>query len=51
VSAKPRGGLLGLVDRLFFVPAARRTRGPRPLPKEVFWHVLEYWRCTRDSPY
>jgi len=27
----------------------RRARGPRELPKEVFWRVLEYWRCDRDD--
>ena len=23
----------------------------RPLPKEVFWHVLSYWRTIRDDYY
>jgi hypothetical protein len=31
---------------------ARAPQGPREVPKEVFWLVFEFWRCTsHDSPY
>ena len=60
-AAPPAGDVL---ERLFPCPAAkvdgrRRTRAAKrgvslsrtSLPKEIFWHVLEYWRCSRDFPY
>jgi len=31
---------------------ARAAAGPREVPKEVFWLVFAFWRCTsHDSPY
>ena len=33
--------------------ATLRARAPwvAPLPKEVFWLILEFWRCDRDTRY
>ena len=28
----------------------RAAKGGR-LPRGIFWHILEYWRCDRDSRY
>jgi len=64
-AAPPAGGVL---ERLFFfrtarVDGGRRTRAARraarfgrtTLPKEVFWHVVRFWRCdtcrARESPF
>lgn len=42
-----------ILERLFGAPAsptkAKAARVARPLPKEVFWHVLSYWRTSRDD--
>ena len=27
----------------------KSTRSSRPLPNEVFWHVVAYWRTSRDD--
>ena len=45
------------LQRLFFIPNTTRTRHQKTakrtfataLPKEVFWHVLQFWRCDRDA--
>ena len=42
------------LERLFDCPSsattkAKAARVARPLPKEVFWHVLSYWRTSRDD--
>ena len=45
------------LQRLFFIPNTTRTRHQKiakrtfatALPKEVFWHVLQFWRCDRDA--
>ena len=31
-------------------PSRARARGARGVPKEVFWHILKFWRCSRDFP-
>ena len=41
-------------ERLFgesaLLPGAkRRVQNTRPLPKEVFWHILAFWRSTEDD--
>ena len=42
-----------VIERLFGAPAsptkAKAARVARPLPNEVFWHVLSYWRTSRDD--
>jgi ankyrin repeat protein len=44
-----------IFERLFGAPvssslSAKRTKPPvAALPKEVFWHVLSFWRTTRDD--
>ena len=41
-----------ILERLFGAPAptkSKAARVARPLPKEVFWHVLSYWRTSRDD--
>ena len=42
-----------ILERLFGAPAsptkAKAARVARPLPNEVFWHVLSYWRTSRDD--
>jgi hypothetical protein len=46
-----------ILARLFGAPGSSKksTRASklasRPLPKEVFWHVLSYWRTIRDDYY
>ena len=40
--------------RLFGAPASPTTKPARvanrhPLPNEVVWHVLAYWRSSRDA--
>ena len=46
-----------ILARLFGAPGTSKksTRASklasRPLPKEVFWHVLSYWRTIRDDYY
>ena len=38
---------VAVLARLFScAPQGKRFR---PLPKEIFWHVLTYWRTTRDD--
>ena len=43
------------LERLFDCPSSATTkkhkaaRAARPLPKEVFWHVLSFWRTSRDD--
>ena len=43
------------LERLFDCPSSATTKKPkaaraaRPLPKEVFWHVLSFWRTSRDD--
>jgi hypothetical protein len=45
-----------IFERLFAFPsspttktkAAHVTRPPAALPNEVFWHVLSFWRSSRD---
>jgi hypothetical protein len=38
---------VAVLARLFgCAPEGKRFR---PLPKEVFWHVLTYWRTARDE--
>ena len=42
------------LERLFDCPSSATTktkaaRAARPLPKEVFWHVLSFWRSSRDD--
>jgi hypothetical protein len=52
----PAGDVL---ERLFSGPPPSRpppSRGPvsrasRPVPKEIVWHVLKFWRCDRDYAY
>ena len=46
--ARARGGLL---RRLFPWPGmdGADEGGATPLPREVFWLVLSYWRCDRDD--
>ena len=42
------------LERLFDCPSSATTKTPkaaraaRPLPKEVFWLVLSFWRSSRD---
>jgi hypothetical protein len=43
------------LERLFDCPSSATTKKPkaaraaRPLPNEVFWHVLSFWRSSRDD--
>ena len=43
------------LERLFDCPSSATTEKPkaaraaRPLPNEVFWHVLSFWRSSRDD--
>jgi hypothetical protein len=42
------------LERLFDCPSsattkAKAARVARPLPNGVFWHVLSYWRTSRDD--
>ena len=42
-----------IFERLFAFPSSPTTktkaaRVARPLPNEVFWHVLSFWRSSRD---
>ena len=38
---------VAVLARLFgCAPEGKRFR---PLPKEIFWHVLTYWRAARDD--
>ena len=42
------------LERLFDCPSSATTktkaaRAARPLPNEVFWHVLSFWRSSRDD--
>ena len=43
-----------VLERLFGgapeTPSTTKSpRSSRPLPNEVFWHVLAYWRTSRDD--
>ena len=43
------------LEQLFDCPSSATTKTPkaaraaRPLPNEVFWHVLSFWRSSRDD--
>ena len=43
------------LERLFDCPSSatkkktKAARAARPLPNEVFWHVLSFWRSSRDD--
>ena len=47
----------GLLARLFPHETERRAslrsarKAPAALPKEVFWHIVQFWRSDRDSRY
>ena len=47
----------GLLERLFPHETERRAslrsarKAPAALPKEVFWHIVQFWRSDRDSRY
>ena len=42
-----------VMQRLFGAPASSTAKSARvanrPLPNEVFWHILSYWRSSRDD--
>ena len=41
-----------IFERLFAFPSSPTTKtkaARRPLPNEVFWHVLSFWRSSRDD--
>ena len=38
-----------IFERLFAFPSSPTTKTKAALPNEIFWHVLSFWRSSRDD--